>query len=385
MDASTPNFQIVDSSQTVLTDRADTSSTHVSAFSKQHKTKVKCGFSTRRVNSSEMQTLITGDLKPRHGDLVIARVVRPRQHLRIELPTGRRAHMRTDDQIVVCYGNRYAPDQFEAWIPTGMGPCHLVAAGGIAAQMRLKHKLVKPATEIQPIALVGDSKGKRLNTFDYRLPGIAAKKPVALMPVIAVVGTTMNSGKTTTACQLIHGYSRLGYKVGAAKITGTGSGCDVWKMIDAGAHCTYDFTDAGHPSTYGLSASAINTTFKQLVSQLANQRCDIAVIEIADGVLQAETSSLLRSRLFKDTVEGVFFAAGDSLSALACLDWLEKEHINVLGISGVVSISPLATREVEASCRMQVLNKLDLLQPEFLNDLQASFANKRESSQVISQ
>ena len=195
------------------------------------------------------------------------------------------------------------------------------------------------------------------------------------MPVIAVVGTTMNSGKTTTAAQLIHGYSRLGYKAGAAKITGTGSGCDVWKMMDAGAYRTYDFTDAGHPSTYGLSATVIETIFNQLVGQLANEQCNLAVIEIADGVLQSETAALLRSRLFQDTIGGVVFAAGDSLSAVGCLDWLEKEQLNVLGVSGVVSCSPLAAREVEAACQMQVLDKRDLLQPDLLKGLLSLLEN----------
>ncbi len=385
MNAPTPSFQIISNTQTISVDQAGASSTHVSAFSERHKSKVKPGFSTRRVKSREMQTLITGDLEPRHGDLVLARVTRPRQHLRIELPTGRRAHLRVDDHIVVCYGNRYAPDQFEAWVPAGMGPCHLVAAGGIASQMRLKHKKMKSATEIQPIALVGDSQGQRLNVFDYRLPDHAEKGPANLMPVIAVVGTTMNSGKTTTAAQLIHGYSRLGYKAGAAKITGTGSGCDVWKMMDAGAYRTYDFTDAGHPSTYGLSISAIETIFNQLVDQLASEQCDMAIIEIADGVLQSETAELLRSRLFQETIGGVFFAAGDSLSAVGCLDWLEKQQLNVLGISGVVSSSPLATREVEAACQMQVLDKKDLLQPRFLQGLLSSLEHHGAAQPVYSQ
>ena len=62
----------------------------------------------------------------------------------------------------------------------------------------------------------------------------------------------MNSGKTTTAASLIHGLKRAGLKVAAVKVTGTGSGGDLWSMSDAGAATTLDFTDLGHASTAGL-------------------------------------------------------------------------------------------------------------------------------------
>ena len=35
-------------------------------------------------------------------------------------------------EIMVAYGNRYAPDQFEAELPKTMASCHLAAAGGVA-------------------------------------------------------------------------------------------------------------------------------------------------------------------------------------------------------------------------------------------------------------
>jgi hypothetical protein len=38
------------------------------------------------------------------------------------------------DAIIVAYGHRYAPDQFEAYVPEDLGPCHLVAGGGVAAR-----------------------------------------------------------------------------------------------------------------------------------------------------------------------------------------------------------------------------------------------------------
>ena len=63
-----------------------------------------------------MQRLLR-DAEPQPGDLVLARVTRVGQHQHIEQVTGRRAKLWQDDEIIVAYGNRYAPDQFEAFVP----------------------------------------------------------------------------------------------------------------------------------------------------------------------------------------------------------------------------------------------------------------------------
>jgi hypothetical protein len=68
------------------------------------------GFSTRRFEAGDARVLLTGDVTPRAGDLVLARVTRIGHHTRIELPSGRRAELHLGDEIVVAYGSRYAPD-----------------------------------------------------------------------------------------------------------------------------------------------------------------------------------------------------------------------------------------------------------------------------------
>ena len=88
-------------------------------------------------------------------------------------------------------------------------------------------------------------------------------------PTVAVIGTSMNSGKTTTIQYLVHGLSRTGVRPGATKVTGTGSGGDYWVMIDAGAHRMLDFTDAGLASTYRQPMELVERVFSRLVDHLA--------------------------------------------------------------------------------------------------------------------
>ncbi len=179
---------------------------------------------------------------------MLARVEKVGHHKRIELEHGRRAPLFVGDEILVCYGHRYAPDQFESEVPQDLKMCHLVAGGGIASRCLLRHDTAKLPTLIQPLGLVGDAQGKPLNMADWALDEVAVKRPRPF--VIVVVGTSMNAGKTTSAAYLIKGMSRSGMKVGAAKLTGTGAGGDRWLMQDAGAFEVVDFTDAGYASTY---------------------------------------------------------------------------------------------------------------------------------------
>ena len=113
--------------------------------------RAKAAFTTRRVPAARWCTLLGGERRPRPGDLVLARVTRKRQHTRIELTNGRKAQLHKGDEVVLVYGNRYATDQFEALVPQDLGPCHMVASGGIAAAMISRSRGVKPATEIEPL------------------------------------------------------------------------------------------------------------------------------------------------------------------------------------------------------------------------------------------
>ncbi len=127
------------------------------------------GFSTRRADISEAEYLLTGGVVPQPGDLVLAQVTNIGQHTRIEQPDGRRAQLYVGDEIVVAYGNRYAPDQFEAEVPDDLGACHLVAAGGIASQLINKNSRMKNPTRITPIGLLADADLKPLNLKKWRV------------------------------------------------------------------------------------------------------------------------------------------------------------------------------------------------------------------------
>ncbi|MCR9137343.1 MAG: hypothetical protein NXI27_15205 [Alphaproteobacteria bacterium] len=322
--------------------------------------KTKRAFSTRRVPEDRMITLLSGPRRPRSGDLVLARVETVGSHKRIELPNGRRALLSEGDEIILAYGDRYAPDQYEAYVPEDIDACHMVAAGGIAARAASWHDRLSGPTEIEPLGLVGDGTGQPVNLMDFALPAFNGPMPVC---IFAVFGTSMNAGKTTTAAALVKGFSEAGCRVGAAKVTGTGAGGDLWMMRDFGAAEVLDFTDAGYPTTFGTDHQALLTASRNLIGALGARGCGVAVIEIADGLYQDETAALAASTDFRSLLSGTFFAAGDAMGAVAGSRHLAELGHEVLGISGSLTRSPLSMREAVAAAQAPVLTLPDLINP----------------------
>lgn len=322
--------------------------------------------------------LVSGDrVVPRPGDVVLAEVVEIGQHTRLESPHGRRQTLYPGDRIVVAYGHRYAPDQFEAVVPLDLGPTNLVAAGGVAGEVISQHARTEPATVIRPLGLLLDQRGRwTLSRFSpYRAATHRATPPRATDPVAATeplvvlsIGSTMNSGKTTTAACLIRGLTAAGMHVTAGKATGTGAGRDPMLFTDSGADRVIDFTDFGHATTSRLNADEVLELTASMITELSSRTAagqpEVVVVEIADGLLQSETSAVLQHPGLRRRVDAVVFASGESLGAIQGHDLLHRWGHRVAVVSGVVTSSPLAAREAAAQIPVPVVDTFDLCLPE---------------------
>jgi len=321
----------------------------------------KWAYTTRRVDRRGPFQLLSGDLSPQAGDLVVAKVGELGQHRRLELVNSRRAKLFEGDEIVVAYGNRYAPDQFEGIVPDHLGACRLVAAGGVAARLLNRHDRIRTATRITPLGLLADENGHRVNLSDYRLSKADQLGNGPL--VLAIAGTAMNSGKTMACTNIVKGLVRQKVKVAAAKFTGTGAGGDYRSLVDAGANPVFDFVDAGYASTYRENRDALLDIAKTLGSELAASEPEIIVFEVADGLLQRETARLFTTPEFTDWIDGVIFSANDALGAQSGVLWLMARQLPVICITGVLTSSPLAKREAEEACGLPVYHTKSLARP----------------------
>ncbi|MFY9263292.1 MAG: DUF1611 domain-containing protein [Actinomycetaceae bacterium] len=307
------------------------------------------------------------EVEPQVGDFVLARIVEIGQHKRLESYNSRRRHLFSDDEIIVAYGDRYAPDQFLSEVPRNLNYTNLVAAGGVAGRVIEKHEAINPATVIEPLGLICDEHGvmnmNRVASHEIK-PWREArdefnaleKKPT----VVFVFGSSMNSGKSTTAGCLVNGLANAGLHVNAGKATGTGAGNDAGLYRDAGADVVVDFTDFGLPSTFKIPLDGVKDILFSMTSALAADGADAVVIEVADGVYQGETAALVSDPDFGALVDKVLFACGEALSAAAGATLLEDAGLPLVAVSGKLTSAPLITAEARNVVNVPIIPTYDL-------------------------
>jgi len=287
---------------------------------------------------------------------VVARVAELGAHEHLEDPHGRRMRLYPGDVLVGAYGNRYATDFYEGYLPTPGDAVHLLTAGGLVGTVASAHTSKEAPTELAVLGPLTDAAGRQLGTDDVAVPEPIPGRPE--LGTIVVLGSSMNAGKTTATSAIIRGLARAGLRVGAGKVTGSGSGKDHWAYVDAGASAVADFLDFGMPSTFGYPTERLVSTLFGIRDRLVEEAADVVVLEVADGVLQSETRALAAQ--LPEFADHVVLAVGDALGAVAGIDVLEALGVPVRVVSGLITASPLASREASAATGLPVLSPAEL-------------------------
>ncbi len=330
--------------------------------------KAKWSFSTRRVDHAQAQVLDADFAATHPGDLILGRVLSIGQHKRIQLLAGRPSTLYPDDLVVLPCGARYASDQFEGIARIDPEGCDMLAGGGCLGQMLGRNEHIKLPTRIKPLGRIMDAGGQVLNVADFALPRAEGR---STLPVIVVLGTSMNSGKTTATVALSHGLTRAGCRVATIKATGTGAFGDYNDYVDAGAHVVADFTDAGMVTTYLEPLARIKRGIDDLLWHGQQRGAEIAVIEVADGLFQKETAALIADEVFQERVTGVVFACSDALAAAGGVAELARLGLKPIVLTGMLSCSPMASAEAQAATGIEVVTRNQLLDPVKASQLAA--------------
>ncbi|WP_269856094.1 DUF1611 domain-containing protein [Streptomyces sp. RPT161] len=315
---------------------------------------------TRTVPDARQCRLGAPSVPLRLGDLVVTQVTRVGAHDHLEDAHGRRVKLHRGDLVVGACGNRYATDVYEGY-HRHEPKVHLLTAGGVIGIAVSWHTDCLPPTELDVLGPLTDDHGRSLSLEHFarpRPPSPPQWRSGTQPPTVAVVGSSMNSGKTTAAAGLISGWTRAGLAAGAAKVTGSGSGKDRWAYVDAGARHVVDFIDFGMSSTFGYPPERLLSTMVAMRDALGHDGAEAIVLEIADGLLQEETRRLTRH--LPAICRGTVLAVGDALAAHAGVDLLYAVGVPVLAVSGLITASPLASREAAAATGLPVLSPTQL-------------------------
>ena len=294
---------------------------------------------------------------PRAGDLAVVQVVDTGHHERITTRENQRLRIYAGDYLVCVFGNRYATAAYEGLVED-VGNLSLLTAGGMIGTVRSRHSSMRRPTAVRFAGYIGEDDGAVVNLkrllFRQPGPGAAWGPAAQASNIIAVVGTGMDAGKTTSCVRLIRGLTERGMRVAACKLTGSVSNRDQDEMRAASAVKVLDFSDYGFPSTYLCDRPELLSLFRTMLADIAPSRPDVVVMELADGIVQRETAMLLEDRSVREALRGVVLADENTLSAHFGAQWLRALGHNVLGVTGLLTSSPLYMREFAALSEVPV-------------------------------
>jgi hypothetical protein len=127
-------------------------------------------------------------------------------------------------------------------------------------------------------------------------------------PTIMMIGTSMSSGKTTTARVIIHELKRAGLRVVGAKFAGAGQFHDIQTMKDAGAVKTFDFVDVGLPSSI-CDPEDYRVSLRKLLSLIARENPDVVVAEAGASPFEPYNGSVVLEEIKNQIVCTVMCAS----------------------------------------------------------------------------
>lgn len=271
----------------------------------------------REVTISE-QTIVA----PRAGQVLAVRV---RGHKavynQLEDPSGRLLELDEGDVLAAVLGSRRALRGYAGVVPDKVEKgdvLHVLNTGGVIGRCTSINPEVGPPREVEVLGaiLTFPVLGERIGVpADIAQGAVPTRDDLPRCPpVIAIVGTCMNAGKTSAAARVIkHLAKTLGKRVAAAKVTGVSLRRDTLAMMDRGACEVADFGDAGFPST---SAGMTPKIAKGLLHKLAQGEPDCIMVEFGDGILgEYGVQDLLRDPDIRRVTKVWIMCASDPVGA----------------------------------------------------------------------
>lgn len=280
----------------------------------------------------------------------------------LETSEGRGVRLREGMQIVGALGARRALHGFSGRLPARLGPgsiFHLLNKGGVMGECTAFHRALGWPAELEYLGAV-HHEGGFLSLRDGALPMLSHSLPMT--PVILVLGTCMNSGKTAVCKQILRLFSGKGFTVNAGKVAGVAACADLEAMRRSGAGRVLSFHDLGFPSSAHLSD--LFTVARSLVHHLSSPRPTFTLLEAGDGILGGyNVDSLLRDDQLLERIVCVVLCANDLMGAWGSLEWLrqqgrEPRELSLL-VSGPATDSAEGIRYIERHFQVPAANAFE--------------------------
>ena len=317
----------------------------------------KIGSATSPLALPKTVALVSACESTKAGDVVVVRALTDSAtYNMLELPTGRLAKINPGDLLIGVLGRRRALKGFVGDVPPSLksgDELHLLNMGGVMGHCTGHHSSLGDAIKLEVIGLVCDEDGKVLNIADAALPLQTTLGETA--PIVMIAGTSMNSGKTYAATELIKQATRAGLRVAAAKLSGVACLRDTLNMADHGAIATASFLDCGLPSTVDVEDLAPSA--KAIIARLNEASPDLIVIELGDGILGGySVETVFADFELLEATAALVFCASDYVGAWGGIELLRRKGVEVDVISGSVTDSQMGEDYIRTQFNVPAAN-----------------------------
>ncbi len=265
---------------------------------------------------------LSSDIPCEEGVLVAVRVKNNKnRYNKLELTSGRMATVNQGDVVVGALGHRKALRGYSGHLPDALtvgDTVQLLNIGGVLGICDSANPDVGPPFDCEVLGTVlhfpylGERIGVPARVGAAALDA-AATIDTGGVPVVALAGTCMDSGKTAAACAIVSRLRHLGLHVAACKATGVSLRRDILTMQDAGAAETMIFSDLGIVTTTAANGPALT---RALLTTLATHKPDVIMLELGDGLLGAYgVEAILSDPAIRDALTVIILCANDPVSA----------------------------------------------------------------------
>ena len=289
------------------------------------------------------------------GGVIAARVLTAKStYNTLELPSGRFSQVKPGDLIAGALGHRKALFGYSGHVPDEVkvgDKLNLLNLGGVIGVHDGGSPdlgapfVVEVLGQVLHFPFLGERIGVPAHITQGALP-VEEVLDVSGVPIVAIVGSCMNAGKTAAACSLVQSFTHLGLRVVAGKTTGVSLRRDILSMEDAGARKVLMFTDLGIVTTTPITAPQAART---ILTNLARERPDVIVLELGDGLLGLYgVNEILSTPAIKESFSAVVLAASDPVAAWGGVQLLRDRYaISCTAITGPATDNAAAARLVE--------------------------------------
>lgn len=298
---------------------------------------------------------LTEEIPAVEGGVVAVRVMTSKgNYNQLELPSGRFSKVKPGDVAAVALGHRKALFGYSGHVPPSVqvgDRLQLLNLGGVLGVCdSVNPDFGEPfQCEVLGQVLAFPYLAERIGIPAHISQGaipLSDRLELKGVPVVALVGSSMNAGKTAAACALVQAFSHRGYTVAAAKATGVSLRRDILAMEDAGARKTLLFTDLGVVTTTPEVAPRLART---LLTELAAGGPDVIVLELGDGILgMYGVDAILDDLGLRASFSAVVLAASDPVAAWGGVHLLKERHgLATVAVTGPATDNNAGTVLVE--------------------------------------